>query len=361
MHICGLFLGGLYLLVFSAEPVSSTRQRPEHFLIGNATLQSDAARQDSDDGPFAYEGLKGGPACIVQPANTSESSPIQVFIRHDNIRSLSFGTGYALHTSVDCKGDVQDYCTAWTTNSTPRDTTRSCAQLVEDCPCEPDIRIISKAHELVAKEVRQMCYKAPDLRDLYTDPFRILIIGLSSGTLSMYLMSNCRVFVPGGLKLSIIEPDSRVVDLAHDLFGFSAATSVAEIEKTDPKKAILSRLLEPDHVMYDIIIIDFTDGTGGIPESVQGPAFLEGIDGLLRAGSKVMQYVPSSDYNQTMADYITVFGKEHLQEYSTGMSREDGPEHIIVAWGPPILVKSSTWAPTVVKVLAHIILLQLLI
>jgi len=359
MCTCRLFFGSLYILAFSLEPAQSTRQRPDHFLIGNTTV-SDSAKKDSasnDDAPWFYKGLKGGPACIVESSNASDSPQIQVFIRHDNIRSLSFGTGYAEHTSVDCKGDVEDYCTAWTSNSQPREANRTCAPLVEECSCEPDsVRVKSKAHQKVFQEVRQMCYDAPDQRDLYTDPFRILIIGLSSGALPMYLMANCRVFVPGGLKLSIIEPDPRVVDLAHDLFGFSAVSNVAEIEKADPKKAILERLLEPDHVPYDVVIIDITNGEGGIPESVQGPAFLEGIDRLLRPGSKVMQYVPSSEYNQTMSNYINVFQKEYIQEYETGMSREEGPEHIIIAHGPPILVRSSTWAPAVGKALVALAL-----
>jgi hypothetical protein len=172
-------------------------------------------------------------------------------------------------------------------------------------------------------------------------------------------MAECRVFVPGGLKLSIVEPDPRVVDLARDFFGFAAVSSVAEIEMANPKKALLERLLEPDHVKYDIVIIDLIDGSGSVPESIQGPAFLEGVDRLLRPGSQVMHYVPSSDYNQTLADYVTVFGKDYLQEYQTGMSREEGPEHIIVAHGPPILVKSATWVPTVRGVLTVILCIMM--
>eukprot|EP00746_Dinoflagellata_sp_MGD_P006737 gnl/MRDRNA2_/MRDRNA2_113265_c0_seq1.p1 gnl/MRDRNA2_/MRDRNA2_113265_c0~~gnl/MRDRNA2_/MRDRNA2_113265_c0_seq1.p1 ORF type:complete len:363 (+),score=44.29 gnl/MRDRNA2_/MRDRNA2_113265_c0_seq1:184-1272(+) len=342
------FLECLYLLAYSVTLVQSTRQRPDHFLIGNASLSVNST-QEEGDGPFEYKGIKGGPTCTVEGSNVSQSPEIQVYIRHDNIRSLAFGGGYAEHSSVYCKGEVENFCTAWTMDSRPRQTDRSCLALVEECSCEPDIRISSKAHLRVVKEVRHMCYKAPDQRDLYTDPFRILIIGLSSGVLPMYLMADCRVFVPGGLKLSIVEPDPRVVDLAHDLFGFAASSSVAEIETVDPKKALLERLLEPDHVKYDVVIVDLTDGSGGIPESVQGTAFLEGLDRLLRPGSQVMHYVPSSAYNQTFSDYVTVFGKEYLQEYETGMSREEGPEHIIVVHGPPILTKSSTWLPTVGK------------
>lgn len=358
---CRLFLGVLYPLSFSVAPVRSARHTRDHFLIGNAT-SSDAASVEANDqtpgdGPFAYKGIKGGPACIVESSNASESYQIQVFVRHDNIRMMSFGTGYDEHTSVECMGDIPDFCTAWTSDSHPRDHNRTCAALVEDCPCDPDThRIISKAHMKVTKDVKDMCYKAPDQRDLYTDPFRILIVGLNSGALPMYLMANCRVFVPGGLKLSIVEPDPRVVDVAHDLFGFSAVSNVAEIEKADPKKAILERLLEPNHVKYDVVIIDINNGQGGVPDSVQGPAFLEGIDRLLRPGSRVIQYVPSVGYNDTKSDYIAVFGKDHIQEFKTGMSADSGPEHIIVAYGPPILAKSSTCAKPVGKALIAVAL-----
>lgn len=348
---CRLFHGCIYL-AFSVASVQSTRQRPGHFLIGNATLSGTAPLDipssygaDTDESPFVYKGIKGGPACIVGGSNTSTSPQIQVFIRHDNIRSLSFGTGYTEHTSLGCKGEVENYCTSWTSNSEPRESNRSCEALVEECTCETDdTRLISKAHQRVTQDIRQMCYEAPDHRDLYTDPFRILIIGLSSGALPMYLMANCRIFTPGGLKLHIVEPDPRVLDVARDLFGFTAMPSVADIENDDPKKAILELLLMPDHKMYDVIIIDLFDGDGGVPDSVQGPAFLEGIDRLLRPGARAMQYVPSSEYNQTMANYVTVFGKDYLQEYTTGMSSEEGPEHVIVAHGPPLLAKSSTSA-----------------
>jgi hypothetical protein len=349
---CGLFIGVLYVLSFSVALVESARKTSDHFLIGNAT-SSEASVKDSDaDAPWNYKGIEGGPACIVESSNASESSEINAYIRHDNIRSMSFGTGYDEHTSVDCIGEVADFCTAWTSDSRPRNDTRSCAALAEDCPCEPDThRIISKAHIKVTKDVKEMCYTAPDKRDLYSDPFRILIVGLNSGALPMYLMANCRVFVPGGLKLSIVEPDSRVVDLAHDLFGFSAVSNVAELEKADPKKAVLERLLEPNHVQYDVVIIDLSDGSGGVPESVQGPAFLEGIDRLLRAGSKVIQYVPTVSLNLTKGDYISVFGQDHIQEFQTGMTADAGPEHIIVAYGPPVLAKSSSHAPAMGKAL----------
>jgi len=351
---CRLFLGVLYL-AFPVALVESAKARytRDHFLIGNATLSDEASVKDGDaDNPFYYKGLEGGPACIVEGSNASDSYQIQAFIRHDNVRSMSFGTGYDEHTSVACVGEVDNFCTAWTSNAQPRDYNRSCAALVEDCECESDThRIISKAHAHVTKDVQEMCYTAPDRRDLYTDPFRILIVGLNTGALAMYLMANCRVFVPGGLKLSIVEPDQRVVDLAHDLFGFSAMSNVAEIEKADPKKAILERLLEQNHVKYDVVIIDLTDGSGSVPDSVQGPAFLEGIDRLLRAGSKVFQYVPSVSLNLTKGDYVAVFGQDHIQEIQTGMSADTGPEHIIVAHGPPVLDKSSAQAQAACKVL----------
>lgn len=361
---CRPLFGILHLLAFSVAPVQSSKKVRDHFLIGNATSSDGASVKDSNvDAPWNYKGIEGGPACIVESSNASDLDGvrIQVFIRHDNIRSMSFGTGYDEHSSVLCMGDVADVCTAWTSNSKPRESNRTCAALVENCACEPDTHtIVSRAHSQVSKDIQELCYQAPDHRDLYVDPYRILIIGLNTGALPMYLMANCRVFVPGGLKVSVIEPDSRVIDLAHDLFGFSTVSNVAEIEKNDPKQAILNRLLDSDHVKYDIVVIDLVDGSGSVPESIQGPAFLEGIDRLLRPGSRVIHYVPSVDLNQTKSDYFSVFGKDHIQDYLTGMTKEHGPEHILVAHGPPILSKSGAWAPTVSKAFMALALFAML-
>lgn len=220
----------------------------------------------------------------------------------------------------------------------------------KQCPCvqDNDLPLLFTPHQYVVDKVGDVSLAVPEQkdRDLHKDPLHILVIGVGSGSLSMSVLNNCRVFVPGGLKVESVEPDQTTMTVAQQLFGFKAIDGVHKTEVNHCGDALQSRMKDGNAAnggKYDVVILNVMNGDDIVPSGCKNQTFLGQVKTLVKNQGVVMNIVGKQQLKETMTDYTAIWGN---LVRSDPVHAPEGPTnyHVIFA-GDLNLAKSSAGLP----------------
>jgi hypothetical protein len=216
----------------------------------------------------------------------------------------------------------------------------------KDCPCvqDNDRPLLWAPYQYIVEKVEDVSIAVPEQknRDLKKDPLHILVVGVGTGALPMSVLNNCRVFVPGGLKVESVEPDQSVATVAQSLFGFKAITGVHDIEVTGCGPALEARMKDGNAAKggkYDVVIINVFNGDDTVPTQCRNETFLGQVKSVVKPQGVVMQSIHNKELSPTLSGYTNVFGYKVRKDPVTGSSY-----HVIVA-GSLDLIKSGAALP----------------
>jgi len=206
-----------------------------------------------------------------------------------------------------------------------------------------------KPTQSLVEKVEQVSLAVPEqkigkkTRDLKEDPLHILLLGVGSGALSMSVLNNCRVFVPGGLKVESVEPDQSIMNVAQQLFGFKGIPGVHKIEVGSCGVALQQRVKDGNAAnggKYDAVVINVFNGDDTVPTECKNQTFLGQVKTIVKDQGVVLQSVHNKELSSALSDYTAVFGYKVRKD---PVKMSDGTEsyHVIVA-GDLDLVKSGT-------------------
>lgn len=219
------------------------------------------------------------------------------------------------------------------------------------CPCVPDsdLPLMWKPSQSIVQKIEQVTLAAPERknRDLKKEPLHILVLGAGSGALSMSVLNNCRVFVPGGLKVESVEPDQSVMTVSQQLFGFKDIPGVHKIEVSSCSLAVDGRTKFVEEqakygnaAKYDVVVINVFNGDDTVPTQCRNATFLGQVRKIVKDQGVVLQSINKKELDGTLTDYTTVFG-HRVRGDPVSMGEGPGSYHVIVA-GDLELVKSGT-------------------
>jgi len=265
-------------------------------------------------------------AASVSPARASGGSLNPKALQGHQAPPSTPSTDFSHHTSADstpCSGISSKVC--------------SCVQ-------DNDKPLMFKPTQYLVEKVQQVSLAAPDqkvgkeeFRDLKKDPLHILVLGVGSGALSMSVLNNCRVFVPGGLKVESVEPDQSTMTVAQQLFGFKDLPGVHKIEVGSCGAALQERVKDGNAAnggKYDAVVINVFNGDDTVPSECKNSTFLGQVKTVVKDKGVVLQSIHNKELSSAISDYTNVFG------YKVRKDPVDGSYHVIVA-GDLDLVKSG--------------------
>lgn len=275
------------------------------------------------------------PSCQLPSRDKAFPGEIVVFMQHDNVRSFSHSTQMNYENRVRCTGEINKNCTG---ADPPSPNLKACDPLLDSCGCDMDPSWLhSPIHRQMMTHIQPMCVTAKDntKRKLAEDPFRILMVGLGSGAIPMWLLDNCRVYVQKGLKIESLELDSRIIDVAENFLGFRTLDDVNTVEKGEYAHAVQVRVNQSD--AYDAIVINAFDASNNVPEAYRNKPFLQNLFKLLRPRGVVVQNLRKAEFEDAVKQHTAAFGRGWVE----GISKVEGASsqaRIVVSKkpGPPL-------------------------
>eukprot|EP00746_Dinoflagellata_sp_MGD_P015289 gnl/MRDRNA2_/MRDRNA2_133885_c0_seq1.p1 gnl/MRDRNA2_/MRDRNA2_133885_c0~~gnl/MRDRNA2_/MRDRNA2_133885_c0_seq1.p1 ORF type:complete len:502 (+),score=83.34 gnl/MRDRNA2_/MRDRNA2_133885_c0_seq1:269-1774(+) len=231
-------------------------------------------------------------------------------------------------------------------------STLSCTSVShKECPCaqDNDRPLLWAPHQSIIDKVEAVSLAVPEQknRDLKKEPLHILVLGVGTGALSMSVLNNCRVFVPGGLKVESVEPDQSVATVAQNLFGFKGISGVHKLEVSSCGLALDARMKDGNAEnggKYDVVIINIFNGDDTVPTQCRNQTFLGQVKSVVKDQGVVLQSVHNKELSATLSDYTNIFGYKVRKDAVSAVDGKNGSYHIIVA-GALDLVKSSAALP----------------
>jgi hypothetical protein len=230
-------------------------------------------------------------------------------------------------------------------------TSNPCSSISEkQCPCtqDNDLPLLWRPSQYVVDRVEEVSLAVPEQkdRDLKKDPLHILVIGVGTGSISMSVLNNCRVFVPGGLKVESVEPDQSTLSVAQQLFGFKALPGVHKIEVNKCGDAIQQRQKDGNAAnggKYDVVVINVFNGDDTVPSQCKNQTFLGQIKSLVKDQGVVMNIVHDKQLSETITDYTAVFGYRVRKDQ---VKERDGPTnyHVIMAGDLDLAKSGAAWS-----------------
>lgn len=184
----------------------------------------------------------------------------------------------------------------------------------EKCPCvqDNDLPLLWKPHQQVVDMVQEISLAVPEQkdRDLKKDPLHILIVGVGTGSLSMSVLNNCRVFVPGGLRVESVEPDGTTMTVAQQLFGFQGIAAVHKVEVNQCGNALAARQggNAENGGKYDVVVLNVFNGDSTVPTQCRNQTFLGQVKNVLKDQGMLMNIVHDKQLKEVLTDYTEVFG-----------------------------------------------------
>lgn len=299
----------MFALLYAGPVVASGARALRH-------RQPTLLQQDDfdDNKPYCVYGTRG-----------SHGGHVEVFVGHDNVRSLAFdGDDLGTQTMVKCKGDLPQTCAGPRPVAKSLNDTQACDWL--SCPCEAETSSLQFSYMTdMMNEVVPMCEIAGEdpMRES-KGPFRILLIGLGGGALPMYTLNHC----PKETSFESVEYDPRVIDTATNFFGLALAKGRNSVEANDGGKAIQDRVQRGEK--YDVVMVDAFGPGGKVPPSCRDQAFITGAKSILKPGGKVIQQIWSPEYEKVIEDYKKAYGEDRVK----GTDIELGVNHLIIAQNP---------------------------
>jgi len=236
---------------------------------------------------------------------------------------------------------------------TSHSSTECSSVSAKECPCVQDNEggpLLWAPNQYIVSKVEEVSLAVPDQknRDLKKEPLHILVLGVGSGALSMSVLNNCRVFVPGGLKVESVEPDQSVATVAQQLFGFKSISGVHKVEVTSCGHALEERVKDGNAAnggKYDVVVINVFNGDDSVPTECRNATFLGNIKSVVKDQGVVLQSIHSKELKAAMGDYTSVFGyKVRTDQVKESEEKNSGAYHVIVA-GDLDLVKSGAALP----------------
>jgi len=222
----------------------------------------------------------------------------------------------------------------------------------KECPCaqDNDRPLLWAPSQSLVQKVEAVSLAVPEQknRDLKKDPLHILVLGVGTGALSMSVLNNCRVFVPGGLKVESVEPDQSIATVAQNLFGFKGISGVHKLEVSSCGLALDARMKDGNSAnggKYDVVIINIFNGDDTVPTQCRNQTFLGQVKSVVKDQGVVMQSVHNKELAATLSDYTNIFGYKVRKDSVSAFDGKNGSYHIIVA-GDLDLVKSGTALPS---------------
>lgn len=302
MHFHRLMLLMIVMLLLIVESQSKYMSRfsSQKIRVGTLQLKTRAYNRTITRNEIRQSSTSYVPLCV--------DGRVTVVISNDNRnhRGLKLNSySDVMQSEVTCKGDPPPTCRE---NTSPP---QSCRELNSVCPCERDTSKIAAGwgafHRMMAETLPRCKAAGNDPhRDLQTDPFRFLLIGLGGGVLPMHALAHC----PRGTQFETVELDPQVVNAAKEFLGYRLIEGVNTVEVNDCALAIEKRLKQT--VKYDVVLVD-AFGPEGVPETCQGSKFIQGIKGVLRPGSgRAMQHADhlTGQYRTMLSEYKDVFGAQ---------------------------------------------------
>lgn len=253
--------------------------------------------------------LQGGvphhKVCVYDP---SAGSTITVVISDDNVRGFSAKTDI-LQTEIKCKGQPPPACLEASDQGQP------CAKVKGLCPCERDTSEIASNFDYMNRMMDEsipLCKAAAadPVRDLKTDPFRFLLIGLGGGTMPMYALARC----PAGTQFESVELDPRVVNAATDFLGYKVIDGINTAEINDCAVAVEKRV--NGTAKYDVVLVDAFQEEW-VPPTCLYSKFKRGIKNILRPGGRVLQHIYFPQYDSALGEYRTIFGDNKTKGFAS--------------------------------------------
>lgn len=232
-------------------------------------------------------------------------------------------------------------------------TSTPCSSVsTKECPCvqDNDRPLLWAPNQYIINKVEVASLAVPEQknRDLKKEPLHILVLGAGSGALTMSVLNNCRVFVPGGLKVESVEPDQSVATVAQQLFGFKDINGVHKFEVTSCGNALQERVKDGNAAnggKYDVVVINVFNGDDSVPSECRNQTFLGQIKSVVKDQGVVLQSVHHKELKAALADYTQVFGyKVHTDQVTQPEEKNLGVYHVIAA-GDLALVKSGAALP----------------
>jgi len=215
----------------------------------------------------------------------------------------------------------------------------------KECTCvqETDLPLLWAPSQYLVDKVEQVSLAVPEQkdRDLKKDPLHILVLGVGTGSLSMSVLNNCRVFVPGGLKVESVEPDQNVMTVSQQFFGFKGIDGVHMIEVNSCGHALQAReefVKRNADGKYDVVVINVVNSDGTVPTECRNSTFLGQVKNVVKEHGVVLQSVHNSELSATLQDYGSVFGHKVRKDAVTD---EDVRNYHIIVAGDLNLVKSG--------------------
>jgi len=237
---------------------------------------------------------------------------VTVVISHENHRYLQLSRLTSVKQSeVVCIGKPPQACFK---SSTPPQSCQSAKGL---CPCERDTSEIKGGFiymQRMMSETLPLCKAARNdpKRDLKTDPFRFLLIGLGGGVLPMHALANC----PPGTRFETVEIDPRVVHAATEFFGYQLIEGINTVEVNDCAVGVEKRTKQ--EVKYDVVFVDAFTPDEEVPESCKTDKFIHNVRDILRPGSgRLMQHVSMTELNTMLSTYEDTFGSKKTDRFSS--------------------------------------------
>lgn len=217
-----------------------------------------------------------------------------------------------VETTIQCVGEAPNSCKQMDGQCVP-------------CPCKMDTNPVEdKYMQMMMEQIEPRCHAATEGQVI-----RILLIGLGGGAAPQHILAQCPT---GSVAIHAVEIDKRVIKIAREYFGLPQGEHL-QVENADATEALQQQFGTSRNVtlrgeidsteLYDLALIDCMKGSGEVPFPCRSAQFIELLHKAVRKGGLVIQniwhYSPAdpkkvaSQFRQTKADYMRIFGKVDLK------------------------------------------------